>query len=258
MKDKINFLDYLRKNVASFGNTCHDPHSGQFCELHNVVHPDAQAAASRGYGIERWQREQKMKKTGLSYSPYGKDKPLDTNTKHLSDQLKRIGVTLSGNQIVDLIQNTTPTYIQHEATSNQKQSPVYHYDTGLGFELGFAIDHQGVIRTVIPTGYAIEAEALKKYEEAGSPPITRGNNLRADIKRDLAKNLVKTKGQPKTPTPTPTPTKAVTPPATPPAKKIKAPDWLTMQQAAAYQRHKTQEAKDAYVAQLEEQRKGGA
>jgi hypothetical protein len=157
---------------------------------------------------------------------------------------------LSSNQIVDLIQNTTPTYIQHENTSNQKQSPVYHYDTGLGFELGFAIDHQGVIRTVIPTGYKIEAEALKKYEDAGSPPITRGNNLRADIKRDLAKKLVQSKGQPKPQAKTPAPAPA---PA-PAAKKIKAPDWLTIQQAAAYQRHKTQEAKDAYVAQLERER----
>lgn len=192
--NKNAYLKDLASHVfglLQFTNECHDPHSGEFCEKHGVVHPNALAAASGGYGTSRWAKEQEMKKSGETYKPYGKTKPLRA-TQHLSDRLKDIGLNVPPDQIEKLIREKTPVYIEHEHSTKPGQNPVYHFDLPkLGFEIGFGVAPDGGITTVYPTGYKIEAEAFKAYKAAGSPRTVRGGpNVRADAKRATAKKIV--------------------------------------------------------------------
>lgn len=242
--NKRQYITDLANHVFSlldFSNECHDPHSGEFCKTHNAVHPSALAAASSGYGIERWQREQKMKKDGLTNKPYGRNP--ERLSVHLSDRLKDIGITMNPDEINNLIKNETPVYIQHENSKDPNQNPVYHYNTKYGFELGFAISKKdGAVTTVYPTGYEIEAAGYKAHVDAGSPRAVRGGpNPRADAKRALAKKMV----QGSRVTTTKSPAKKST--------KNTAPEWLTPAQAATYDSHKTQANKDAYIAQVQQE-----
>lgn len=191
-----NRRDYLKDlashvfSLLTFSNECHDPHSGKFCQVHSTVHPDVLAASSGGYGIDRWAKEQEMAKTGATYKPYGKNKPL-TVTGHLSDRLKDIGLNVSPKQIETLIREQTPIYIQHEHSTRAGQNPVYHYDLpALGFEIGFGVAPDGKITTVIPTGYKLEAHGMQTWKKLGKPPITKHNNARGDAKRAEAKRIV--------------------------------------------------------------------
>lgn len=191
--NRKNFVKDLASHVfglLTFANECHDPHSGKFCALHNTTHPDELAAASGGYGTDRWDKEQAMKKSGATYKPYGKG-PLRL-THHLSDRLKDIGLSVTPPQIEKLIRETPPVYIQHEGSTKQGQNPVYHYNLPkIGIEIGFSIAKDGAVTTVIPTGYKLEAEGMKAYKAAGKPrPMPGKPNVRADAKRVEAKRLV--------------------------------------------------------------------
>lgn len=176
--------------LLNFSNDCHDPHSGKFCETHGVHHPDGLAAASGGYGTDRWAKERQMEKEGKTYKPFGDGKL--RLTSHLSARLKDIGLNVSPEQIEKLIRNTTPVYIQHEGSTKQGQNPVWHYSLPkLGIEIGFGIAHDGAVTTVIPTGYKLEAHGMSAFKAAGKPRPTPGNNVRADAKRAEARRLVK-------------------------------------------------------------------
>jgi hypothetical protein len=189
-KEFVKDLAHRVFSLLEFSNDCHDPHSGEFCSVHNTIHPSAEAAASGGYGVDRFNREQEMKANGESYKPYGKSKPLRL-THHLSSRLKEIGLNVSNEQIEKLIREKTPVYIQHENSTKEGQNPVYHYDLpNLGFEIGFGIAKDGSVTTVIPTGYKLEAHGMEAYKAAGKPRPRPGTpNIRAEAKREEAKRL---------------------------------------------------------------------